>query len=106
MSLFDRFIPALLLALFFDPAASATFAATRPPPAENSDAVCARCHQAMIKLSTLLPFHFGFRCPACTFQSGGEASMSFEIRRVARNRFLVALDRVWDLVLQQKRAAG
>ena len=35
--------------------------------------------------------------------SSGKSSMSFDICRVARHRFLVALNRVGDLPLQQKR---
>jgi hypothetical protein len=40
----------------------------------------------LVKLSSLLPFAFGFCYPACPFQSSGKSSVSFDIRRVARNR--------------------
>jgi len=53
----------------------------------------------LIKLGMLLPFHFGFRGSACSFQSSGKSSMSFDICRIARHRFLVALNRVSDLTL-------
>src|ERR1022692_4058904 len=61
---------------------------------------------SLIQLSCLLPFRVGFSGSACSVQSSGKSSMSFDIARVTRSRFLVALDGVCDLTLWQKRAAG
>jgi len=50
-------------------------------------------------LSSFVPFPFGFCSSACSFQSGGKSLMSFDICRVTRYRFLIALDGVCDLTL-------
>ena len=60
----------------------------------------------LLKLNSLLPFRFGFCGVAYPFQSRRESSVSFDICRVARNRFLVTLDGVRDLILSKKHAAG
>jgi len=46
LSLFDRFLPALLSVLFFQPAPSAALAAPSSQT-ENPDTVCAKCHQVI-----------------------------------------------------------
>jgi hypothetical protein len=60
----------------------------------------------LLKLNSLQPFRFGFCRAAYPFQSSRESSVSFDICRVARNRFLVTLDGVRDLILTKKHAAG
>src|SRR5260370_41691704 len=46
LSLFDRFLPALLAVLFFQPAPSAALVAPSSQT-ENPDTVCAKCHQVI-----------------------------------------------------------
>ena len=60
----------------------------------------------LLKLNSLQPFRFGFCRAAYPFQSSRESSVSFDICRVARKRFLVTLDGVRDLILTKKHAAG
>lgn len=53
----------------------------------------------LLKLRGLLPFRFGLGGAAGPRQGSGKPSVSFDIGRVARHRFLVALDSVRDLIL-------
>ena len=59
----------------------------------------------MVKLYGFLSFGVSLCCAACPGQSGGKSSVSFDVCRVARNRFLVTLDGV-VIDFSRKHTAG